>query len=85
MGIVTDLPADPAPARDDNGPMADSDTHRSVLAYVVGAALGGIALALTAWVGLRGRRGSGLGIPDPATDPAAEPSGEGGTPDEDIV
>ena len=37
-------------------PMADSDTHRPLLAYVVGAALGGIALALTAWAGLRRRR-----------------------------
>ena len=72
--------------------MADSDTHRSVLAYVVGAALGGIALALTAWVGLRGRRANGLGIHLPAHDTAtdtareaAEPTAGAAAPDEDIV
>ncbi len=55
--------------------MADSDSHRSVLAYVVGAALGGVALALTAWVGLRRRR----------DDRRADAQHQTDVPDEDLV
>lgn len=49
--------------------MADTDEHRSVLAYIVGAALGGIALAVTAWVGLRGRRRRDPGAVDAEGSP----------------
>jgi hypothetical protein len=86
VGIVTAARRDLGGARDDNGPMADSDEHRSVFAYLFGAALGAIALGVTAWVGLRGRRNGGFGMParrDPRPQPGAEKAGSG--PDEDLV
>lgn len=36
--------------------MSDHDERRSVIGYVLGTALGVVALALTAWAGLRRRR-----------------------------
>ena len=86
VGIVTAARRDLSGTRDDNGPMADSDEHRSVFAYLFGAALGAIALGVTAWVGLRGRQNGGFGMParrDPRPQPGAEEVGTG--PDEDLV
>ena len=70
--------------------MAASDEHRSVFAYIFGAALGAIALGVTAWVGLRGRQNGGFGMParrDPRPHPGAG-EGDAGPPDaadEDLV
>lgn len=85
MGTVTDRRDVRRRPRDDNGHMSDSDEHRSVFGYVFGTTLGVIALAVTAWVGLRGRRNGGFGMPHRRDAGAVDASGNPAPVDEDLV